>query len=229
MSNNVIFETYLLIFVLAVMFYLLSKIQTNYLIVIIIICMVGVIVFVYLQNLSKERTNSLVNIETALDNDIKDRTETNEKIFYLDKFPKNVKYLKQSHELVDIITNLRFTLKFNKTRYTDVILNMNKLMKIYIYILSDRYDVIQYISLFTDIRENIIELMYSFFMIIPANLKHTYALDPHTEIYRSINDFMIHSRSMLQTLEKFALIHNKNLYIPDSAYKPYDANFAYFP
>lgn len=220
--NNIYIEFYIFAFILAVIFYLFSNIKTHHLVSIIIIILLGFGVYMYLENISQTKDNSLAYIENTLDNDIQERKETNEKLFYIDKFPNKVKYLKQSKELIDIVTNLRFTTRFNKTRYSDLILNMNKLMKVYIYILADRYEPEQYIPVFTDIRENIIEIMYSLFMIIPSQLKHIYALNPHTEIYRSIFDFLTQSREMLNVLENFALIHNGSVYIPDSTCKPYN-------
>lgn len=228
--NNIYIEFYIFAFILAVIFYLFNNIKTNYLISIIIIILLGIGIYVYLDDLSTQKDVSLKYIENTLDNDIRERKETNEKLFYIDKFPKKVKYLKENKELMDIVTNLRFTIKFNKTRYSDLILNMNKMMKVYMYILAGRYDPVQYIPVFTDINDNIIEIMYSLFVIIPDSLKHIYGLDPHTEIYRSIYDFMIQSRKMLHVLEKFAIVHNGAVYVPDSTCKPYNSIAGrYFP
>jgi hypothetical protein len=221
--NNIYIEFYIFAFLLAVAFYLFSNVNTNQLVSVIIIILLGIGIYLYLDRLSNSKDSSSDNIENTLDNDIQERKETNEKLFYIDKFPKKVNYLKQSKELMQIVTNLRFTTKFNKTRYSDLILNMNKMMKVYIYILADRYDAVQFIPVFTDIRQNILEIMYSLFMIIPKQLKHIYALDPHIEIYRSIYDFVIHSRGMLEILEKFAKIHNEAAYIPDSSCLPYNS------
>lgn len=221
--NNIYVEFYIFAFILSVIFYISSNIKVNHLISIVILILIGFGVYIYLDKLSITKDISLKYIENTLDKDIEDRRETNEKLFYIDKFPKKVKYLKENKELMTIVTNLRFTMKFNKTRYSDLIVNMNKLMKVYMYILAERYDTVQYIPVFTDIRDNIIEIMYSLFVIIPGKLKHIYGLDPHTEIYRSIYDFLIYSRQMLDILENYAKIHNGDIYIADSTCKPYNS------
>ena len=221
--DNIYNELYIFAVVIAIIFSLFSNLTINKLVAIIIIILLSLGIYMYLQKLSQERENSLDFKENVLESDIKDRKTTNEKIFYVDKFPKKLKYLKENQRLIDIITNLRFTLKFSKTRYTDIVLNMNKMMKIYIYILADRYDATQFFPIFTDIRDNIIEMMYSFFIIIPKDLKHTYGLDPYNEIYKSIYDFNVEYRRMLDILEKFSIIHNNAAYVPDSAYKPYNS------
>lgn len=221
--ENIQSELFIAIITLALLFGLFSKIQQTYLIAIIIIIMLSGAVYVFLRKRSTDKTNSLENYKGLLNEDIKNRFETNESNFYIDKFPINVKYLKENMQLIDIITNIRFIKKFNKTRYSDIILNANKMMKIYIYILSDRYDAVDYIPIFIDIRDNILQLMYSLILIVPEKLKHTYALDPYQEIYNSIDNFTSYSREMLQVLENYAKIHLKEVYIPDTTFKAYDS------
>ncbi len=220
--DNVINEIYILIILLALLFSFLSATKSNYLIVIIIIILLSYGLYTYIQQLSEFKDKSLQYKNNTLDNDIKERLETNEKIFFIDIFPKQVKYLKKNDELIKIVTNLRFTIKFNKTRYSDIIINMNKLMKIYIYILSNRYDPVQYIPIFVDIRENIIEILYSLIIVIPNKLRHTYGVDTYKEINNSIQDFTIYSRKMLEIIENYAKIHKGINYIPDTYYKTYN-------
>lgn len=226
--DNIYIEFYVIILILAVIFYLCNNIKVHKLISIIIIILISVWIYIYIYKLSVDKENGLHSIEQKLDNDITERNSTNENIFLINKFPKKVRFLKENKELMEIISNLRFTMKFSKTRYTDIILNANKLMKVYIYILSDRYDAVHHIPIFINIRDNIIELMYSLFMIVPSTLKHTYGLDPHTQIYRSIYDFMELSRKMLVILEKFAIIHTGAVYVPDNKYKTVDET-SFFP
>lgn len=220
--DNITTEIYITIIILTIVFFLFSKVNTNNLIIIIIVIILGYFAYFYLKEVSHDKDNNIAYVENTLDKDIKERHETNEKIFYLDKFPKTLKYLKQNKRLIDIVTNLQFTKKFNKTRYSDIILNANKMMKIYIYILSERYDPSIYLSLFIDIRDNIIELMHSLIMIIPEKMKHTYGVDTYSEIGRSITDFTEYSKEMMNILEKYALIHKKVIHIPDNKYKAYN-------
>lgn len=227
--DNVYVEIYIFAVVLAFLYFAFTNLSLTQLTSIIIVLLLSVGIYMYVSNLSYDRDNSLKYVENTLENDIKDRNEVNEKNFYIDKFPKKLKFLKQNEALIKIITNLRFTIKFSKSRYSDIILNMNKLIKIYIYILSDRYDVVQYIPMFTDIKDNIVELLYSLFMIVPSGMKHTYGLDPHKEIYRSIEDFIEYSDSMLNIIEKYAIIHKNEVYIPDNKYKAYNSIRSFYP
>ena len=221
--NNIHQEFYIILLILAFFIFLLSNIQTNQLIIIIIILIISYAFYFYLSDISANINKNQSNIKNQVDSDVKDRKELVSKDWTIREFPKKLKYLKQNEELMNIITNIRFIQKFCKSRYGDILVNMNNLMKTYIYILNGRYTTYHYIPQFSDIRDNIIELMYSLFIVIPDRLKHTYGLDVYTELYKSIEDFTILSRNMLEILQKFALIHNKDLYIPDQKFKPYNS------
>ena len=221
--DNIYYELYILIILLALTYFALTNFKITHLLAIIIITIIGFFLYYYLETLSKDRDLNMDYKENTLDIDIKDRDKIFNENYYLYKFPQKVKYLKEDDKLVDIITNIRFTILFNKSRYTDIILNMEKLMKVYIYILADRYEANVYIPIFVDIRNNIIELMYSMFLLVPNGMKYTYNLNPHKELYKSIDDFIIYSRELLETIEKYAIINKKEVYIPDTKYRTYNS------
>jgi hypothetical protein len=230
MIANIYTEFYVAIFTLAFLFFLFSKVNINKLVIVIILILISYALYFYLNTLSANKETNIAYVQNTIDTDIQDRKEVNEKNFYIDKFPKKIKYLKQNTKLVDIITNLRFIRKFNKTIYGDIILNANKLMKVYIYILAGRYDAEVYLSIFTDIKDNILELIQSLIIIIPEKLKHTYGIDTYAEISNSLQEFTQYSQEMLITLEKYAKIHEKKVYIPDTKWKAYNvAKEMFFP
>ena len=112
MFENVYTEVYIIMIILALLFFLFSKISINHLIIVIIILLISYALYFYLQRISNDKQNNIAYVQNTLDMDIKDRTETNEKLFYIDKFPKKIKYLKNNEKLIDIITNIRFIKKY---------------------------------------------------------------------------------------------------------------------
>jgi len=220
--ENVSSEIYTIMIILAFLFFMFSKINTNHLVIIIIIILLCYASYFYLVRMSNEKDNSVVYVENTLNKDIEKRDIPNDKIFYIDKFPKKLKYLKQNKKLVDIITNIRFIRKFNQTIYGDIVLNANKLVKVYMYILSNRYDANEHLPIFVDIKDNIIELINSLIMIVPEKLKHTYGLDPFAEIGKTLDQFTSHTNGMLLVLQNYAKIHVGKLYIPDTKWKAYN-------
>lgn len=220
--DNIYSELYLAIILISVLFSILYNVEKKTLIILIVILIVSYIVYYYLYELSDFREKSISNVKNTINEDIQGRKEISEDLFYTRSFPTNLKYLKESPQLMNIATNIRFIKKFNKSRYADLLLNMNSLMKVYIYILSERYSF-QQIDLFIDLRDNIIELMHSFILIVPEYLKHTYGLNAYDEIHKSINEFTVLSREMLETLKKYSQIHLNEIYVADDKYKPYNA------
>ena len=118
----------------------------------------------------------------------------------------------------------RFIKKFDETRYNNIIVNMNKLMKIYIYILSDRYEINSYLPIFNDIKDNILELLYSIIFVVPDKFKHIYGFNPYQEIEKSTKDFILKYNIMLKVLINYGNIEKKYPHINYEKYKPYEKN-----
>jgi hypothetical protein len=125
---------------------------------------------------------------------------------------------------MDILFNIRFIKKFDKTRYSNMIIYMDKLMKIYIYILADRYDINTYLPIFTDIKNSIIEIIYSLIFVVPNKFKHIYGFDPQVEIDKSLSKFRTKIKDMLTVMTNYAKISKQKVYINNDKYIPYEKN-----
>jgi Ca2+/Na+ antiporter len=213
---------YTSILLLSFLFFVFSQLTLQFSISVIIIILLSYYFGIYYRKKLDEQDETNQELSKAIDKDIGDRKETFAKFVSLGVVPKELKFLKKNKKLMRILTNIDFVKKFDKTRYSDILLNANQLMKIYIYTLSQRYTIINGLTLFVDIRDNIIELLYSVIMVVPQNVKHSYGFEPYQEIDKTIEDFLDTSRKMLEILEKFS-IKQKELYIPDTKYKPYNS------
>ena len=235
MINNINYdslygEIYIIIIILAIIFYYLSNINKKSILILLIFAVISYGIYIYLYEISLDKDKNTKYKENTFDNDILGRKEVNEWNFYNRKFFKNNKFLKLNEKLMDIIINIRFIKKFNRSIYGDIILNANNMMKIYVYILSDRYDPSYYIQVFIDLRDNILEMLHSLILIIPEKLKHTYNLSPIVEINRTINNFTKYTDEMLNILENYARIHLKKYYIQDNSVKSYNiVKLNYYP
>ena len=211
--NNFINNYYTAIIFLAFIFFIISKYNTPILLSIIII----IIIYYYIDtNIKKnisDKNNTEAKIIDNIDNDIDAIKELNTNNFYININTGNIKFLVKNNEFIDIIKNLRFIKKFDKTRYNNLIILMNKLMKIYIYILSDRYDVYEYIPIFNDIKNDIFEILYSLVFVVPERLKHIYGFNPTEEIEKSLNNFRIKVVSMLTILDNYGKLGKDKKYL----------------
>jgi len=100
-------------------------------------------------------------------------------------------------------------------------------MKIYIYILANRYDINDYFTTLLDMRYLILKNMYSIFVIIPQTLKNIYGLDTYKELYKSINEFNIYSKKMINTVERYGRLGKKIHYLEDNKLRTYDTTDIY--
>ena len=222
--NNILNNYYAAILFLALIFFIISKYNSSVLIALIII----IIFYYHIDNNIKQanatKKNREEDIVDNIDKGIDTIKELNTNNFNININTGNIKFLKKNKEFLDIIHNLRFVKKFDKTRYTNLIIYMNKLMKIYIYILSDRYDIYIYIPIFNDIVNDILEILYSFVFVVPNRFKHIYGFNPSEEIDKSIVDFRTKLEKMLIVLNNYGKIEKKKIYIDIYKYNPYEKN-----
>lgn len=217
-------QYYYIIILFAVLYYILSKRNPTVLLSILIL----VIVFYYYNTYRNENEAQFKaessKKEDKIRNEVKDVVELSTDNFYLHKNNKDIKYLVKNKEFMNILFNIRFIKRFDKTRYSNMIVNMDKLMKIYIYILADRYDTNTYLPIFTDIKNNILEIFYSLIFVVPNQFKHIYGFDPQTEIDKSLSDFRTKIKHMLTVITNYTKIGKQKVYVNNDKYMPYEKN-----
>jgi hypothetical protein len=156
--NEILNKYSYIIIILAIIYYILSKNKSAILLTIIII----IIAFFYINNYIKENDikskGDITMKEDKIRDEVKDIVELDTANFYINKNNKKAKFLVKNSEFMNILFNIRFIKRFDKTRYSNMIINMDKLMKIYVYILADRYDANTYLPIFNDIKNNIYEI-----------------------------------------------------------------------
>jgi len=220
----IFYNYYFAILILAIIFFLLSTKKTSILLAIIITIIIGIY---YYYNIKLYESNILTNdenINKLLNEDIKDRNQINDESYYLKLFPKNIKYLITNKKLTDIILNIRFVKKYDYAKYTNLIYLFEHFIKIYIYILADRYDIKIYFTSLIDLRTKIIKELYSIFVVIPKKLTNIYGIDPFKELEKTIKEFIIYSKKLINTIKSYGYEEKEIFYLEDTKYKPYIKN-----
>jgi hypothetical protein len=209
--------------ILAIIFFIISNKNPSILISIIIIFIIGYFYFSKINNYNLSLETNYKNKINNLNLDIKDREIIHNPIFYLNKFPVDIKYLDKDPYLIELIINIRFIKIFDYAKYTDIIVFMENFMKIYIFILADRYDINEYFLTFIDLRTTIIKELYSLYIITPIKLIYIFNINTQETIKKTIHNFIKYSRKMIIILQKYA--KDKGVYhLPDTKYKPYTPN-----
>jgi hypothetical protein len=197
------------------------------LITIVIIIIIAYYIDYNIKTKFKENENSLKLATTALKKDISDVKEVSVNDFYIKESQKSLKYLKKNKAFMDIIYNIRFVKKFDKSKYTNIIVYMDHLMKVYIYILADRYDFNTYLPVFVDLQVHTEEIFYSLYFVIPEQFKHIYGFRPHDQIDKSLKDFTMNCNKMKSVLTNYGKVEKGEIFINIEKYKPYEKNKEY--
>lgn len=218
------YNYYIAYIILAIIYFFISNKNIQILISIIIIFIIGYYYFNKINEYNIINKNNENNIIDSLNNDIKNRQYISNDNYYLKKFPEKIKYLYKDKELLNIIINIRFVKKYDFDKYTNIIYLIDKLYKIYMFILADRYDVSVYFSTFILLRNNIIKELYSIYIILPIKMKYFYGFDSFNELKKTIINFINYSKKLITIIERFAKYEKNIYYLQDTKYKTYDGN-----
>jgi hypothetical protein len=216
------YNYYVALMILAIIFFLISKQNLSILLAIIIIIIISYFYFNEIKHFDDNNKLNEKNIITTINNDIKDRQYLSDENYFLKKFPNEIKYLQKDKELFSIIINIRFIKRYDKSKYSNIVLYIDKFYKIYMFILADRYDIKKYFNTFLILRNTIIKELYSIYIILPMKMKYYYGFDSFNEIKKSITKFIDYSRIMITVLEKYGYQEKKVFYLNDSIIKPYE-------
>lgn len=135
---------------------------------------------------------------------------------------KGLTYLLKNKVLVDISKDLIFVKTFDEQKYQELLVYLNHYQKVYMYILAERYPCQSYVPTFIDLRENILQLLYQYYLVVPKSFKHIYGVDPYATLEKNIQQFTKLSRTMLEVLENFCRLDLKEYYFPDTNPMPFD-------
>ena len=105
-----IYNYYIAVLILAIIFFLISNQKLNILIAIIIIIIIG---YFYLTKITDYNNNNKLtekNIISEINTDIKERQYISNENYFLKKFSNEIKYLQKDKRLLDIIINIRYLL-----------------------------------------------------------------------------------------------------------------------
>lgn len=213
-----------LLLVIAFLFYILVQLNIERLLAILILIFVFYYAYTNMEMQRQLQEKSSNNVKTNITNDISDRKELLTDNYYIKKGTKDIRFLLKNNVLISVIKNINFVKKYNKSKYSNIIILMNKLMKVYVYILADRYDINTYLPVFVDLKTDILEIFYSLVFIIPEHIDDAYNVNPHNEIQISINNFLKETSRMLNIIKNYSKTGKQEVFIKIEKYRPYEKN-----
>lgn len=177
-------------------------------------------VFWYVFRKSRGEKQTQKAQETQMESSLQGRKELVSPAYPVSKFNGKLKYLPKNAVFVDIVKDLRFVRIFDKARYGDLIAHLDKLQKTYMYILAKRYTCESHIPSFMDLRDYVLELLYSLYVVVPESLRHTYGIQPHNVIEKNVTAFTAITREMLSIMKAFC--KDEGAYYPELLPRPYE-------
>jgi hypothetical protein len=203
------------IFMAAVVFAFLASRSTNTILALLVLM---IALFAYIVKKPDEKTESAAT-EERLALDITGRRETGSANYYVPKFAK-LRFLPENAELVEVARDLRFVRIFDKPRYADLLLMLDRFQKVYMYILGERYPCRSYVPTLMDLRDSVAEILYGLVFAVPEAFRHTYGFEPGPVIEGNTERFMRVSQRMVETVKGFCA--EKEPYFPMYAPRPYE-------
>jgi len=141
-------------------------------------------------------------------------------------FPKQgFKYLIENQSLVDIAEDIRVLRLIDHAKYSDILVLMNQLQKTYMYILAGRYDPGQYIGIFMDVRDSLLQHFYNMTFVMPTVFQHVYGVDPGELVDRNTGRLTAVTRKMADVLKSYAEKTAGLSFVPDAIQMPAPNDF----
>lgn len=213
-------ESLFFILCVAIIFYQLSQSSEKTLIAMLLVSLWIFALYYYFMK-DKKDTNVVNDTPSALPKGKEIATNN----YYVKNNPnKGLEYLKNNENLVKIVKDLSFVKTFDAQKYNEMCVYMNSYQKVYMYILAERYLASSYIHTFLDLRENILEILYQYYVVVPQHLKHIYGVNPYEKIEKNVNEFLKLSRTMIEVLENFCRMDLKDKYFPTTNPMPHDVH-----
>lgn len=158
--------------------------------------------------------------------DVGKRKELYSEQYCLGQVPKQgLRFLKQNDGMLAVARSIAFVRMFDKARYQDILLAMDKLQKSYMYMLQGRYDARSQTAIMLDLRESVLENLYGLYFVVPQHLEHVYGVSPYKTIRDSIDTFSRVSRVMINVIKSFTHKTLKHPYFPMQLPAASDAPF----
>lgn len=190
---------YIEIIIITIIFGILLMLKTETLLTIIIVGL-GVVLYIYYYRMNSNNSS---------------KTKTTDNIHELKSLDKNIDFL-------EILELIRFSKRYDKTKYDSLKDKLNEFMKIYMYILNDRWRIDRYLSTLYFMRLEILEILYSLYVVLPVRMRHVFGFKPLDRLKQVIEIFDGRSKDMIEVVKLYGR-HEKGMsHVEDYTVAPYN-------
>lgn len=143
-------------------------------------------------------------IEKNMD-ELKDHEFPTEMSYYIHKAPKNLKYIYQNPDIVQVLYKLRFLIVYDKYALLQLVVLLEHFLKIHYNVILGYYEPVSYFDILKDARRNILNLMQSAHFQLP-DVSKVY-VSPTDNIEEDMRQSILQLQSLTYQLVK--VVHKK--------------------
>lgn len=136
-----------------------------------IITIIIILYILYLQKsaIDEKKNNNITKHITELEKELNHDYEVPEnKIFYIHKTPRNIKYIKRTQDIQQVIYDIKFLKIYDSALYEKIISYLEYFLKIHYKIMLEKYEFELYFPVLKDIRNEILNSMKTIYFNIPT-------------------------------------------------------------
>jgi hypothetical protein len=159
-------------------------------------------------------------VESLIRTPSKKNLETHVSSYFVKDF-QTLKYIYEWPDALRVIKKLRFLIQQDRSRYNDLFNLIEHFMKIYTLILAEKWNVLDFYHILLDIRIQILELMYSFYIVVPENIGFL-NFDPKQSLSEAIETIKTETLKKIQIIQKFGKTKQNVVHFDDIQIKPYN-------
>jgi hypothetical protein len=141
--------------------------QGNFFIISILI----ILYILYLQKITinEKNNNNITKHINDLEKELNHDYEIPEnKIYFIHKTPRNIRYIKKTQDIQQVIYDIKFLKTFDSALYEKIISYLEYFLKVHYKIMLGKYDFELYFSVLKDIRNEILNSMKTIYFNIPT-------------------------------------------------------------
>lgn len=109
-----------------------------------------------------------------------------EHVYIIHKPLKDIYHIKKNNLIKDILYRLKFLQIYEDQQYLDIVVMIEYFLKIHFNVMIDKYDYITYYNILEDIRDEILNALYSCYFNIPKYSKTYDSINLEADLKQSI-------------------------------------------
>jgi hypothetical protein len=128
---------------------------------------VVILVGYYTHSLNIVTTKQDAAADFAINETIQDTTLINDRVFDVHNKPKRFVYIHLNEDVIKTLNSLAFIKMYDEAAFDRLIIHMEYFLKVYYYILKDKYTCTEHVPILQDIRIDMLNTIGSFYLNVP--------------------------------------------------------------